>query len=350
VIRSLIQLAARGPVQPARDGWFGPRDERPPTEASGGPRWTGGVDGRLPVRAVYGIVIFLVAAAYVANAFSGARDIPWRLGTPHNLWEPMLWNLTSGVVVVALLPLVRRAALLLKGGVKHPVAAGAAFVALGFIFSALHIAGMGPLRELAYGLGGWTYSFPWAQQIPYELRKDLFNYLAMAVIFWFAERPVGAAPAQVEAAAPKVENGSAAQSGAKAELWLRDGRLSVLIEPSEIISVTSASNYVEYELTGRRTHLIRSTLQAEQARLAPFGIARLHRSRLVNLKRVVALEWGPSGDFKVRLDTGEIVLGSRRFKSAVAGIADKSQPRGREAEGAAAVEPSSGGSDLPAML
>lgn len=320
MIRSLIQLAARGSVQPVRDEWMPPRDERPAATTNGGSWWTGG-DGRPSVRAVYGVVIGLVAAASIASAFSGARDIPWRLGTPNNLWEPMLWNLTSGVVVVALLPIIRRAAMLLKGGVMHPVAAGAAFVALGFVFSALHIAGMGPLRELAYALGGWTYSFPWAQQISYEMKKDLFNYLAMAVIFWFAERPLGAAPAQVETAAPKPEAAETSGPSATQELWLRDGRVSLLIDPSEIVSVSSAGNYVEYELTDRRKHLIRSTLQAELSRLAPFGIVRVHRTRLINLKRIVALEWGPSGDFKVRLDSGEIVPGSRRFKSAIEGLA-----------------------------
>ncbi len=316
----MIQLAARGSVQPARDEWVRSRDERPAAATSGGGWWTAGGDGRLSVRAVYGVVICLVAAASVANAFSGARDIPWRLGTPHNLWEPMLWNLTSGVVVVALLPIIRGAAMLVRSGVMHPVAAGAVFVALGFIFSALHIAGMGPLRELAYGLGGWTYTFPWAQQIPYEMKKDLFNYLAMAVIFWFAEHPAGIAPAQVAAAAPKREDEPSAPSMAQ-ELWLRDGRLSVLIDASDIVSVSSAGNYVEYELTDQRKHLIRSTLQAELSRLEPFGIARVHRTRLVNLKRIVALEWGPSGDFKIRLDSGEIVPGSRRFKSAIEGLA-----------------------------
>ena len=105
------------------------------------------------------------------------------------------------------------------------------------------------------------------------------------------------------------------------ELWLRDGRLSVLIHPSDIVSVNSAGNYVEDELTGQRKHLIRSTLQAELSRLARFGIVRVHRTRLINLKRIVALEWGPSGDFKIRLDSGEIVPGSRRFKSAITGIA-----------------------------
>jgi len=127
VIRSLIQLAARGSVQPVRDEWARPRDERPAVATSGGNWWTGGANGRPSVGAVYGIVICLVAAAPVANAFSGARDIPWRLGTPHNLWEPMLWNLTSGVVVVALLPIVCRAGVYLFGAAhrRHGTASGA---------------------------------------------------------------------------------------------------------------------------------------------------------------------------------------------------------------------------------
>jgi hypothetical protein len=317
----LIQLAARNAVQPARDEWARARDEKHAAATNGGGRWTDGLDCHLSARAVYGIVIGLVVAASVANAFSGARDISWRLGTPHNLWEPMLWNFTSGVVVVALLPLVRLAALVLKDGSKHPVIAGTAFIGLGFGFSALHIAGMGLLRELAYTLGGWSYSFPWGQEISYEMKKDLFNFLAMAVIFWFAERPASAVPAPVAEAGQKVQGQQGPAQPTAHELWLRDGRLSVLIDPRDIVSVCSAGNYVEYELTDRRKHLIRSTLQAELLRLAPFGIVRVHRTRLINPKRIVALEWGPSGDFKVRLDSGETVQGSRRFKSAVAGLA-----------------------------
>lgn len=316
MIKSLIQLAARTSVQPQWDGRFARRDEPSSAKISGGTWWTDGVDGRLSVRAVYAIVIGLIAAWTVVTIFSNARDISWRLGSPHNLWEPVLWNVTSGIVGVALLPLVRRGALLFRDRPVRLLPATAAFVALALAYSALHIAGMGVFRELAYALGGWDYTFPWSRQIPYELRKDLFNYLAMAVIFWFAERPARAAPVQVEPAAPKITPAPAA----KPELWLRDGRTSVLIDVSEIVSVSSAGNYVEYELTEQRKHLIRATLQAEEARLAPFGIARVHRSRLLNLKRIVALQWRPSGDFEVRLDTGETVLGSRRFKAAVAGI------------------------------
>ncbi len=243
----------------------------------------------------------LIAAWTVVTIFSNARDISWRLGSPHNLWEPTLWNVTSAIVGVAVLPLVRRGALLFRDRPVRPLTAAATFVALALAYSALHIAGMGVFRELAYALGGWSYTFPWERQIPYELRKDLFNYLAMASSSGSpSDRPAPLRrqiePAQVEQAGPATPKVTAAPA-AKPELWLRDGRTSVLIDVSEIVSVTSAGNYVEYELTDQRKHLIRATLQAEEARLAPFGIARVHRSRLLNLKRIVALQWRPSGRF-----------------------------------------------------
>jgi hypothetical protein len=318
MMKSLIQLAARTSVQPPWDGRFVRRDEPSRASTSGESWWKNDVDGRLSVRGVYAVVMGLVVASIVANSFSTARDIAWRLGSPNNLWEPVLWNVTSGIVGIAVLPLARRGALLFRTRPIRPWTAAVGFVALALAYSALHIAGMGVLRELAYAAGGWSYTFPWERQIPYELRKDLFSYLAIAVIFWFAERPAGAAPVQIEEAAEKV-NGS---GPSKPELWLRDGRTSVLIDVGEIVSVTSAGNYVEYELTQQRRHLIRATLRAEAARLAPFGIVRVHRSRLLNPRRIVALQWRPSGDFEIRLDTGESVCGSRRFKAAVAGIAD----------------------------
>jgi LytTr DNA-binding domain len=283
---------------------------------SGEISWTGGMDAQISIRTVYVVVVALIAASCIVGALSTARDIAWRLGAPGNLWEPALWYGTSGIVTVALLPLVRRSAMLVRAGGNRPMLMGTAVIALASAYSTLHIIGMGLLRELAYGLAGWSYMFPWSQQVVYELRKDLFGFLALAVIFWLAERPARAAPVQVAEAEPRVSGGRPARQ----EVWLRDGRVSLLIDPSEIVSVSSAGNYVEYELTDQRRHLIRATLQAEEARLAPFGIARVHRSRLVNLKRIVALQLRPSGDFELRLDTGEVVTGSRRFKAAVVHI------------------------------
>ena len=99
--------------------------------------------------------------------------------------------------------------------------------ALLLAFSALHLIGMGLLRELAYRLAGWSYSFPFASEALYEFRKDLFAFSAMTVMFWLAGRPAFAAPVQAEAVAAN----SADASAARPELWLRDGRISILINP-----------------------------------------------------------------------------------------------------------------------
>ncbi len=88
----------------------------------------------------------------------------------------------------------------------------------------------------------------------------------------------------------------------------------VRVDAREVIWVASAGNYIEYALAGRR-HLIRGTLSGEEARLAPFGIVRVHRGRLINLGHAVMLEPRPSGDFTVRMDTGEVLSGSRRYRA-----------------------------------
>src|SRR6185312_7585817 len=108
---------------------------------------------------------------------------------------------------------------------------------------------------------------PWSQQIVYELRKDLFAFSAFVVIFWLAERP--APTTQTDIAETEVSDIAASPP----QFWLRDGRTSILIDPREITSVISAGNYVEFQLTGSRNHLIRTTLVVQEERLAPFGIA-----------------------------------------------------------------------------
>ena len=265
----------------------------------------------------YAIATGMVIVSCALSAMSEARDISWRLGTPHNLWEPAMWDATSGIVIIALLPLAQLAAALIRASTGRRVGlALAGLVCLVLVYAALHIVGMGLLREFVYRLGGWPYSFPWASQFPYELRKDLLGFSGLVIMFWLAEHIV-IVPGEKAGKTPEI----IARPTTPREFWLRDGRISVLVDPTEIISVTSAGNYVEYRLTANRTHLVRATLQTQEDRLAPLGIVRVHRTRLINLKRIVALEWRQSGDFEVRLDTGETVACSRRFKTAVAHLA-----------------------------
>jgi DNA-binding LytR/AlgR family response regulator len=66
---------------------------------------------------------------------------------------------------------------------------------------------------------------------------------------------------------------------------------------------------------------VRATLAKEEPRLRPFGIVRVHRTRMVNLHRVVGVSPRSSGDFQLRLDNGEIVTGSRRYRAAIGRLA-----------------------------
>ena len=87
-----------------------------------------------------------------------------------------------------------------------------------------------------------------------------------------------------------------------------------------MVWVSSAGNYVEYRLIGGAAHLIRATLAKEEPRLEPFGIVRVHRTRLVNLHRVIGVAQRASGDFELRLDNGETVQCSRRYRGAISGL------------------------------
>jgi len=87
------------------------------------------------------------------------------------------------------------------------------------------------------------------------------------------------------------------------------------VDPTQIISLTSAGNYVEFVLPDAQ-HLIRGRLGGEEARLKPFGFVRIHRTKLVNRMRVVPIETRANGDFVAKMDTGDAIAGSRRSREA----------------------------------
>ena len=132
----------------------------------------------------------------------------------------------------------------------------------------------------------------------------------LGAVFWLAASRRDRATRAGRRAAACRALGSAADP-----LWLRDGSARIRIEPHDIVMVTSAGNYVEYCMAGGRTHLMQGNAgRRGSAADAAYNIVRVHRTRLVNLARVSALKAGPSGDFELTLDTGQVVSGSRRYR------------------------------------
>ena len=195
--------------------------------------------------------------------------------------------------------------------------AAAAFVALIVIsFSAAHVVGMVTLRYAGAALYGTSYHFDWSPaELAYEFRKDVVTCALLGLTFWLALSRREMTQARAAAATAPARPDTASN-----HLWLRDGPTSIRVAPRDVVWVSSAGNYVEYRLIGGAAHLIRATLAGEEPRLAPFGIMRVHRTRLVNLHRVIGVAPRASGDFELRLDNGETVPCSRRYRTAISGL------------------------------
>lgn len=128
----------------------------------------------------YGLLVLAFGLYLGLNAFISIR----RMGsTP--AWEPFCWEISSVVVIAALIPLVVR----LESHVRidsHPRwRALGIHAAAAVLFSIIHTTGMVLLRKLTYAAMGGHYDFgsPLLNWF-YELQKDLLTYVViMTAIF-----------------------------------------------------------------------------------------------------------------------------------------------------------------------
>ena len=247
------------------------------------------------------LVIFALAvtAIVTVDVFTVFHDRAVA-GHPAPLWEPAVWEISSGLILVALAPAVMW--LTRRHPPNPPPALGwlAWHVAAGLVFSLVHVLAMGGLRGLAYAAVGGVYD-PLAPlgDWPYELRKDLLTYWGLLVIYsiWRGAPPVVVAAEQVS---PPIE--------------VRDGARRLFVPVSDILWVEAAGNYVELHRASAPV-LHRAALADMERRLSGQGFVRIHRSRLVRRDAIVAVETKSSGDFAVRLAGGQVLAGSRRFRS-----------------------------------
>jgi hypothetical protein len=290
-------------------------DENQPAWDQASPRGTSGVPGGISGAdwLLYGAVAAVALGIGIVNALSKAQDVAWHGGV-YDARTPLLWEMTSIAVIVLLAPLLFVAVRRMRHAKGWWLRIGLAVAAI-LVFSALHIAGMVGLRKLAMLAIGGSYDFRFSvATLIYEFRKDVITCLLIGGALWLIDghrearqSSVQTAPADPPSAPPHM-------------VWLRDGSTRIRIEPRDVLWVNSAGNYVEYSLAGGINHLVRGTLAAEEARLTPFKIVRVHRTRLVNLTRVTGLKAGANGDFELTLDTGQTISGSRRYRAAVASI------------------------------
>lgn len=100
----------------------------------------------------------------------------------------------------------------------------------------------------------------------------------------------------------------------------KTGRLTVksagqilFLEPADIDWIEAADYYACLHV-GARTHLLRRSMSELEQDLDPNVFCRIHRSAIVNLARVRALQFSRNGEYEVLLDNGSTLPMSRRYR------------------------------------
>ena len=86
----------------------------------------------------------------------------------------------------------------------------------------------------------------------------------------------------------------------------------LFLETRDVDWIEAAGNYVRVHANGE-AHLVRMTLTALEERLDSRAFARIHRSTIVNVARVAALNATFRGEYDVVLKNGETLAMQRSY-------------------------------------
>lgn len=257
------------------------------------------------------IALFCVQAA--VNSVVVWMDIR-RVNLGFAAWEPAVWEWTSHLVILALVPAViaveRRFPLQFTTWRRH----WPWHLAASFAYCLIHVATMVALRKLIYQAMGGEYHFgEWPRELFYEYLKDARSYTTILLIVFFyrllllrlqGEASLLAAPD----AGPPVE------SIERPERFLvRKLGKEFLLPAAEVEWLQAMGNYVNLRVR-QRDYPLRSTMGDIESRLDPSRFVRVHRSYIVNLDCVQEIEPMDSGDARAKMRDGGIVPVSRRYR------------------------------------
>ena len=261
----------------------------------------------------------------VGNSITVGMDLQ-RLHLGLAGWKPAVWETSSNLVILALVPAVawftRRFPLHLDNWRRMlPV-----HLLGSLAWSLLHVCGMVALRKLAYASQGAQYDFgPWWIGFGYEYLKDVRSYAGM-VLFIEGYRLLLRRLQGEASLLDAPEEGPPVEPVERPERFLvrKLGR-EFLVAAADIEWLQAAGNYVNMRVRGH-DYPLRSTIAGIEARLDPQRFARIHRSYIVNLDQISAIEPADNGDARVHLRDGTVLPCSRRHRAQLRERAGAGEP------------------------
>ncbi len=229
--------------------------------------------------------------------------------------EPWVWELTSSVVLLALVPLVvlatRRWPLRLDSW-RHSLVV---HVLLSVPFSLLHVLGMVALRSMLYAMAGSRYDFGyWPVQLGYEFLKDFRTYFLFVGGISFYGFVIRRLQGEARLLAEPDEGPPLEPLDRPERFLVRKLGKEFLLAAREIEWLQASGNYVNLHVRGR-DYPLRATMAGIEERLDPQRFVRVHRSYLVNLDYLSEIEPLETGDARLVMRDGAQVPCSRRFRT-----------------------------------
>lgn len=263
-----------------------------------------------------GFWIALIAFNAAANSVLALIESN-RYGLGYRTWEPILWEGSSAVLWLALLPLIvgftRRFPFHWDTWRRQLPWHFAASV----VVSVVHVLGMTALRLLVYRSQGMEYEFgPWPTEMAYEYLKDVRSYAVMVIAIEFYRLVLRRMQGEASLLA-EPDEGSPVESIERPERFLvrKLGR-EFLVAADDIEWLQAAGNYVNLRVR-RHDYPLRSTMAGIELKLDPARFVRIHRSYIVNIDRVDSIEPLDSGEARVRMQDGDILPCSRRYRDSL---------------------------------
>lgn len=102
------------------------------------------------------------------------------------------------------------------------------------------------------------------------------------------------------------------RTGSKKIMIKEDGKI-FLLSPSDINSVEAVGNYIKIVTTDKQ-YLVRETMKDFKAKLDSSVFFRIHRSTIVNIKKIKVIEPWFHGDYQVTMFDGTQFKMSRKYK------------------------------------
>ena len=264
------------------------------------------------VESGFWVVFFSLQATM--NAWTVLFDIE-RVRLDFQPWEPVVWEWSSNLVLLALVPAVvafERRFPLYIGRLRQHLPW---HVLASLVFCLLHVLAMVGLRHFAYSYEGGHYDFGfWPRELFYEYLKDWRTYASILLIVLsyrllmlrlqgearLLDAPDDAAPAVEPVERPE-------------RFLVRKLGKEFLVAANDIELLQASGNYVNLRVRGRE-YPLRATMASIEPRMDPARFVRVHRSYMVNLDCIAEIEPLETGDARLLMRDGTRVPCSRRYR------------------------------------